>query len=255
MNKLCSIAILIAFWSLIVFGVQPSLAVGGTLADQNTRALECGVSSESLDEVEALVKAGSFSEGEGVALVSPLLTACEKGLPVAPLQDKLAEGLAKQVAPLRIVQALNVKLEAYGNASLLLNRHMKSVTPEVLGVVGEGLSRGVSQQDFEDYVAEYNAQPPEIFLTGAEMISLLGQIGFDPEQTRTMLEAGFVSGGLTPQWRYLVRVVLVARQRGVADSTIGEAAAAVLSERGTVNDVSARLGFTSRSMTGRATSQ
>ncbi|WP_319542071.1 hypothetical protein [uncultured Pseudodesulfovibrio sp.] len=255
MNKLCRLVILSVCLSWVVFGVQSGWAAGDTFAQIRARALECGVPSESLDEVGALVQAKAIPDKEGAMLVSPLCIACEKELPVGPLQEKLAEGLAKQVAPLRIVQALNDKLKAYVNARFLLKRYMQSVSPEILGIVGEGLARSVPQQDFEVYAAEYHSQPSGLFLTGAEMVSLLGQIGFDADQTRAMLEAGFASGGLTPQWRYLVRVVLVARQRGVSDDAIGEAAAAVLSENGTVNDVSARLGFTSRSLTGRSKSQ
>ncbi|BDQ37289.1 hypothetical protein SYK_16490 [Pseudodesulfovibrio nedwellii] len=251
MNKLCKVILASVLFVLVVFGVQPSRAESDSFAGMKERAVECGVSSEVLNEVGELVKAGTFSDDEGTALVTPLFAACEKKLPIAPLQDKLAEGLAKQVAPLRIGLALQVKLNAYENARRLLNRHLEPVASDVLIIVGEGLSRGVSEHDFEAYLAKFYGQPPEIFLTGAEMISLLGQIDFDPEQTRSMLKAGFASGGLTPQWRYLVRVVLIARQRGISDNVIGEVSSGVLSEMGTVNDVSARLGFTSRSMTGK----
>ena len=253
MVKYFSIFMLTFLLSLTVMGGQAAFAEG-SFAATSGRAISCGVSPESVGQVEALVREGGLTDAEGAILISPLLAACEKHLPSAPFEDKLAEGLAKRVAPQRINAALDAKLSAYGVARALLERHLDPVDPNVLSIVGEGLCRGAERQDFESFIAQYHAQPAKEFLAGVEMVSLLGQIDFDSVQTHAMIEAGFNSGGLTPQWRYIIRIVLVARQRGLSDTVIGEAATAVLAEGGAVSDVSARLGFTSRNLTGRSNS-
>jgi len=220
-------------------------------ADLVERARTCGVFSGTIDQVNSSVLDGSLEEAEGEKLLSPLVAACENKLPLAPFEDKLAEGLAKHIPPLLIARALNKKLDEYKFAKGLLGAPAKDADPQLLIVLGEGLSKGVPRQDFEGYVSSYGDQASEPFLVGMEMASLLSQAGFDYKLTSSILDAGFAANSLSPQWRYFIRIVLVARQRGLSDDFIAEAAKGVLGDGGSLGDASTRLGFTSRDLTGR----
>jgi hypothetical protein len=241
---------------LAFFILSASCAWAGDagLAKMADRVRECGVSSGMIGQIESSTIEGSFSEAEAVLLLSPFVAVCADSLPLAPFEDKLAEGLAKRVGPSSIVRALDRKLDEYRFARDLLQSSRGSVDPKSLVVLGEGLSKGVSRQDFENYVLSYGEHAFDQFLIGMEMTSLLSQTGFDFRLTRSMLDVGFAGNNLSPEWRYFVRIVLVARQRGLTDDAIAEAAGTVLEDSGSLADVAVRLGFTSRDLSGRGLS-
>lgn len=254
MNRLCKIFCLLLVLLLLGSGGHPAFAAKALRSDESDPFSKCGTVSDVVDRVRSLVKGGSLSPSDGESLLAPLLAACTQELPMAPLEDKLSEGLAKHVPTPLIVRALDQKVSEYCFAQSLLSSNLENVDPQLFVVVGEGLSKGVPHNYFESYVVEFSSQDPEMFLTGAEMTSYLGQAGFDYGLTRTMLLAGFESDALSSQWRYFIRLVLVARQRGLSDEKIGKVAAEVLAENGTLSDVSSKLGFTSRSLTGKVKS-
>lgn len=237
-----------------LLSTQVPWAYAGIPADMIARARTCGVFSGTLDGIESSLVDGSLSEADGTQLVSLLISVCEAKLPLAPFEDKLAEGLAKKVSPPFIVRALDKKFDEYLFARELLQASGEVVAPQLLIVLGEGLSKGVPRDHFEKYVSSYAGQAEESFLAGMEMTSLLSQAGFDYQLTQSMLDAGFSSGGIPSQWRYFIRIVLVARQRGESDVAIAKAAKTVLADGGSLADVSSLLGFTSRDLTGRGIS-
>lgn len=233
------------------FPARPAGAGAASLSTLADRARECGVYSETVDRVRSSVAAGDLSEADGASLLRPLIEACDLKLPLAPLEDKLVEGLSKRVRPPLIVRALQTRIADYLFVAELLPGPRGEIDPRVLVALGEGVAKGTPREDVEAYVGGFSGQPPDAFLTGAEMVSLLGQAHFDYGLTRKVLEAGFGAGSLAPEWRYFIRLVLIARQRGLPDRDIAAGAAAVLADGGTLGDVSIRLGFTSRSLTGR----
>lgn len=251
MSKCCRFIYVASLTFIVFLTASAARAAESSLSDAVARARQCGVLSETIDAVGARVEDGTVSKSDGAKLLAPLLTACEKQLPLAPLADKLSEGLAKHVAPPLVVRVLKRKLEAYVFARSLLNGHYESQEPQLLVVVGEGVFEGVNRADFETFFSVFSSEAAEPFLVGAHMTSLLGQIGFDFGLTRSMLEAAFDVGGPSQDWRYFVRLVLVARKRGVTDQAIADAARDALSQNGSPDDVSARLGFTGRNMTGQ----
>lgn len=256
MSKHCSLHTLALLLAVcLAFQALPAEAQDDGLLSLAARARECGVCSETLDRVLDSAGEGRLTEPEGSALILPLIEACDLKLPLKPFCEKLEEGLSKHVRPQLIVRALKVKVEDYVFSRALLPGPPDKINPRLLTVLGEGLSKGTPRADVEAYVVEFSPQPAESFLAGAEMVCLLGQARFDYRLTRTMLDAGFASGGLTPEWRFFIWTVLVARQRGIADPQIAHEAVQVLADRGTPSDVASRLGFSSRSLSGRPSAE
>ncbi|AMK10827.1 MAG: hypothetical protein AB7E51_13225 [Pseudodesulfovibrio sp.] len=253
MSKHCSLHTL-AFLLAVCLSFQalPAGAQDESLSSLAARARECGVCSETLDRVLDSAGESQVTEPEGASLIRPLIEACDLRLPLNPFCEKLEEGLSKHVRPPLIVRALQLKIEDYVFARSLLPGPQEEINPRLLTILGEGLSKGTPRADVEAYVGEFSSQPPEPFLAGAEMVCLLGQVRFDYGLTRTMLEAGFKSGGLDGEWRFFIWTVLVARQRGITDPQIAHEAVLVLADKGAPSDVSSRLGFSSRNLSGRS---
>lgn len=219
------------------------------------RARKCGVFVGTVDDLRSRVSAGALSDDQAAGLLSPLLDACVDQLPVAPFEDKLAEGLSKRVPPQRIIPVLEKWLAQYRFARKLLLTTRGTLPGEGLLLLGEGLTKGVPERDFEAYMKDFGGQPETSFLTGLAMTSYQGQAGFDPAQTRRILTQAAANGSIGPEWRYFVRIILAARKRGVSDQAIADAAVATLRDGKSVNDVVTRLGFTGRSLSGRPASE
>ncbi|OIQ49077.1 hypothetical protein BerOc1_00997 [Pseudodesulfovibrio hydrargyri] len=252
LHTLRTLALLLAL--CLAFPARPAGAGDAGLASMAERAGECGLSSETVDRVRTAVASGDLSEADGASLFEPLIEACGLGLPLGPLEDKLEEGLSKRVRPALIVRALRTRIDDYLFVAELLPGPRDKVDPRVLTALGEGVAKGTPREEVQAYVGEFSGQSADSFLTGAEMVSLLGQARFDYALTRAVLKAGFDAGSLTPEWRYFIRLVLIARQRGLKDRDVAAGAAAVLDDRGSLGDLSIRLGFTNRSLTGRSVS-
>ncbi|QGY38606.1 hypothetical protein GM415_00080 [Pseudodesulfovibrio cashew] len=243
------------FCLLGVLLLLPAGAHCGDASDVARRAEKCGVSAKTVELVRARVDAGSVSEAQADGLLSPLLDACVERFPLDPMQDKLAEGLAKHVPALVITRALLERLEGYRFARELLLTSTGTLDSEALVAVAEGVGEGVPRDDFKRYVSRFANLSPEAFRTGVIMTSLQGQAGFDFGLTSQVVEAGIKNRSLSPQWRYLVRIILAARRRGIDDPAIAAAAVAVLEEGGPVSSVMAKLGFTGRNLSGRTESE
>jgi len=227
----------------------PALA-GGTFAAGADKARRCGVSGEIVNTLASLMARGTLDEGQAEALLAPLLDACGEKLPLAPIEDKLAEGLAKNVPPERIAPVLGQRVADYRRGRVLLTTGRGDATPEALTVVGEGLAMGASEADFAAYLAAFGKLPEPTFLTGLSMVSYQGQAGFPPDLTLGVIREGVEAGSLGDGYRYLVRIILAARRRGLGDAAIAEAARATLRDGKPVTDVVTRLGFTGRSLSG-----
>jgi hypothetical protein len=78
--------------------------------------------------------------------------------------------------------------------------------------------------------------------------ALLGQLGFRADLLDPLLQEGLTHGALGMEWRKLAGIVVLARQRMVADEAIAAAAGDVLKRRGGLRELLPQLGFTSRSL-------
>lgn len=220
---------------------------GGELEDVTMRARNCGVSEVALDQAKGL------PSDAAVSVISPLLAACVDRLPLAPLETKLAEGIAKRVPVPMITRVLDRQLNSYRFARELLLTTVGTTDVAALKTVGDGVVEGVSRSDFTDFATSFGDRPDELFQAGLTMVSLQGQAGFDYDLTRRILDQGFAKGTLTPEWKYFVRIILAARKHSIDDRIVADAAVAVLDEGGPVSDVLPTLGFTGRDLgSGRA---
>lgn len=250
MNKLCNI-LTIASLTIALLLALSALAASDAGADVGAELRLCGVSEPFLDQTHASVESGVLKSVDEATLLGALAEVCRTGLPVAPFEDKVAEGLAKRVPSIRIKIALTAMQQHYLEASDILSAVGRD-SHDLIVVVGDGMVKGTPASDFRSYVNSYSDQPEQAFGVGLSMISYLGQSSFDYLLSDSILSSGFQTATLSTEWRYLVRVVLIARQRGISDVDVAKSAQKVLSAGGSLADVAADLGFTLRSMSGRS---
>lgn len=253
MSRLCSKLAFLAFAAVVVLAAHVAQAGTFTSSEAVSAARECGVSDSMIQRLSASVDNGSMTAADGKLLLDSLVRVCQEQLPIAPFETKVAEGLAKRIPPVRILPALDVMQNQYGSARNILSS-AGLVDISTVSLMGDGLAKGVSAETFKSYTDSYADQPHALFSNGLAMTSFLSQAGFDYGLTQSVLDSGFEAGTLTDQWRYLVRVVLIARKRGISDAEVAEAAQTSLSGGGSLTDVAARLGFTLRDMSGRSIS-
>lgn len=253
MSRLCRKLTFLALTAALFLAAP--VAMAGAVASSETAAAArgCGVSASIIEELDADVSGGGMAEADAIALIDSIGAACRDGLPTAPFEDKLEEGRAKRISPVRILPALEAMRNQYGVARGMLSS-VGVTDADSVTIMGDGLVKGVPSTTFRAYVEKYGAQPKPQFLNGLTMTSFLSQAGFDYQLTDSILETGFESGSIADQWRYLVRVVLIARKRGIDDVSVAEAARNSLSGGGSLTDLASSLGFTLRDMSGRSIS-
>ncbi|WP_419785084.1 hypothetical protein [Pseudodesulfovibrio sp.] len=253
MNRCCK-GVILAAGLLTCLAAAPALA-DDSFASATEAVRQCGVSGTLLDDLAARVTRGEVDQAVVEKLLVPLLEVCADKLPTSPLEDKLAEGLAKSVPPERIVPVLSRRAVLLVVARNLLLKERGEASKNAVSLLGEGLDSGVPKTDFLSYLKEFGKQPEADFLIGLAMVSYQGQVGFPVDLTLDIIRQGGAGKSLSEGWRYLVRIIIAARSRGVDDPTVARAAREALRNGEPVTGVVTRLGFTGRSLSGVSDNQ
>lgn len=239
--------------SLIVFiPANLALAEDVWVGKITEKALECGVSPYVVEQLKFSEGHGEVEEQYKVALLASLINACNQGLPVRPFELKLTEGLSKQVHPSKIVVVMDRMRLKYIEAQSILETEIENDDPELLTIVGDGLVNGVSVDFFRTFLARHKDLKAPRLSIGLEMASYLVQYGFNQSYVNDLVDSYSIAPKISQSWRYFVRVVIVARERGISDLAIRDAAIKGLQNSGSPNDVASLLGFTLRNMRGQS---
>ena len=125
----------------------------------STTALLAAESGNGVDQ--AMDKAG-FTEKQVLEVENTLNFARQKGLPEDVIADKLQEGIAKQIAPDRIIQAIERITSRYHHAHVLAGNLVKgqqNVT-QLGNIVAAGMTAGLTIQDAEKITADFKEKQP-----------------------------------------------------------------------------------------------
>lgn len=161
-----------------------------------------------------------------------LRTARMDNLPLEPCMGKIEEGLAKRICTGAITQALERKIDDYRFVQTLIPGVVpegagKSFSEADLTILGDSLSSGVSRQKLAGFIELAPPAPLPMLAIAVENLALLKQIGFDEGLAEQILFTGLRLKRFTPSWRYLARVIVVARNKGITDRDITQAAGVV----------------------------
>lgn len=102
-----------------------------------------------IEDLAALLEARNFAPETSARIMEQVRAARENGLPLMPVIDKVHEGLAKQVEPARIAQAVEQVCERYSYAytrtrGLFSDREQAAQAGNMLA---EAMAAGLSRQD------------------------------------------------------------------------------------------------------------
>jgi len=155
--------ILLLASSAFADAVDQSLVQVPAPIKERTRAIiQKGVPSEDAIQLIQSMNANLFQEEQILKGQSIIIEAQDRGLPTKPVINKAFEGMAKQVAPERILQAMEAVSSRYAFAF----DHARSITPntEQAGWLGnmlaESLAAGLKEQDASQIMSQLQEQSP-----------------------------------------------------------------------------------------------
>jgi hypothetical protein len=216
-------------------------------------ARSAGIQDTLLNRILTLSVDYQISSNEVVNLLDILRSAQVDGLPIGPLVAKLEEGLAKRAAPAAIAAAMERQIEDYRYVRSLIGTVVsddskESISDVDLTILAGSLSGGLSRHDLALFLREAPAAPISMLAIAAENLALMKQIGFEEKHTRQILLTGLRLKCFTPSWRYLSRVIVLARKRGISDLEITEATIGAMKDKSDLRDLMATLEFTGRDL-------
>ena len=122
------------------------------------------------------------------------------------------------------------------------------VSDEQLNTMVDSLSGGISREELTYFIQQAPPAQTSMVTVAVENLALLNQVGFERNLTHKMLYTGLRLKRFNQSWRYLARVIVVARKRGIPDQDIANATIQALEDKLDLRDLMTTLGFTGRDL-------
>ncbi len=188
-------------------------------------------SSPSFDAAgwRALLLAHGFSPAQAASVVLALERAESRQLPVSALENRLCEGLARHATPATILQVLDDRQAGLVRADEVARRGssqgvgLRDRTSSLVRLA-DAFSMGVPPAEVQVLVpaAARAGRSLDDVSRSAELMGRLARLGFQPADTREVLQAALVEGWTRPRLDGLVGVFVAARGRGLAPGRVRE---------------------------------
>jgi len=216
-------------------------------------ARSAGIPEADLNRVLALSVDQRLSAAEIEVLLKTLRMAWLDCMYLEPFLNKIEEGLRKRIPTQTIGLALSQKVDDYRFVRNVLQRispesQKNSTSCREVSTIAESLSVGVSRQELERFIEQAPQSPVPMLAVAVENLALLRQIDFSEELANQILFTGLRLKQFTPSWRYLAKVIVAARNRGISDQDITQATITALYEELDLRELMARLAFTERDL-------
>jgi len=187
---------------------------------------------------------GRLSAEECAAIEAAVEDARQQDLPASPFAAKIEEGLAKRMRGIAILQAIDTMRGDYAFARAALSKSGTAPTTEDIVTTGDSLRLGLSRTELSGLA---DMKPPAAVLaTASRTLAYLNAVDFPPRLSNDIILQGIRRGSLAPDWTQLYRVVQRARQAGLTDTTVTDAAVRTLDEGEQLPALLLELGFTTR---------
>ena len=192
-------------------------------------ALKSGVAEQDLQSVMRLAAAQKYSAATMTAFVQQLAAVRRDDLPIAPVRDKLLEGMAKKVPPESILSVTSQWQGALKDAASTVRRmeerglkYDKAGERETLIILGAGLRQRYGAKDAFSGLAE-SAREGGRMASGAGNLIAAGNLAdllllhnVTPTQALELPMISLRAGYTTKQIQTLQRTVLDQLRQGVA---------------------------------------
>jgi hypothetical protein len=143
---------------------QSLVQMPASIKDRTRAMIQKGVPSEDAIQLVQAMNANRFQEEQIVKGQTIVLETQDRGLPTKPVINKAFEGMAKQVAPERTLQAM----EAVSSRYAFAYDQARSITKntEQAGRLGnmlaESLAAGLKEQDASKIMSQLQEQSPKM---------------------------------------------------------------------------------------------
>lgn len=143
---------------------QSLVQVPAPIKDRTRAMIQKGVPSEDAIQLIQAMIANRFQEEQILKAQAIVLEAQGRGLPTKPVINKALEGMAKQVAPERTLQAMEAVSARYAFAfdqarSLTKNTEQVGRLGDMLA---ESLAAGLKEQDASQVISQLQEQSPKM---------------------------------------------------------------------------------------------
>jgi hypothetical protein len=252
-----TLLIIMVFFLVAAFYLGPAGAkaqgMEQGIAEAMQAARAAGVPEVVLTRVLTLSLDHRLSPPDVNSFLTTLRSARTNNLAVEPFLSKIEEGLAKGIPPKSIAIALEQKIDDYRFVQDLVRRKGPvrapgAISAEDLTVLVDSLSAGVSRQELDRFMETAPPVPAAMLAIAVDNLALLKQTDLNADLINRMLITGLRLKGFTPSWRYLAKVVVAARAKGISGEQIAEATVAALEEKRDLRELMYALGFTSRDL-------
>ncbi|MDQ7032380.1 MAG: hypothetical protein Q9M37_06660 [Desulfonauticus sp.] len=186
-------------------------------------------------------------------LLQVLLMAQHKQVSLSLLISKIEEGLAKKVPPQIIAQALLKEIDNYCYVRNLLKTFFscapeKLISNKVVKTIVDSLSLGLSRKELAQFIKSAPIAPLSMLAIAIENLALLKQIHFNPDMAKQIMFTGLRYKSFSSDWRYVAKIIALAKKRNLSDKQITKAALQILRHKQHLNKLMELLGFTSRNL-------
>lgn len=178
MKKISFLAILVVFQAAIAIGNEPELGLAGSVSDQISasarQVIRAGVDVGSVSEVTGVMLQNGF-ENEQILRAHAIMTEAHRAeLPLQPIVNKVFEGVAKQVSPDIILNAMDAVRSrndfAFSRAGLLVAQADKK--GQLGRTLAAGIAAGLSFEDADRMVKTVQQRAESITSDQAHALAL-----------------------------------------------------------------------------------
>ena len=209
-------------------------------------ARQKGIPEDILEYLLAYSIDNSVASDNVVNVILILVRVKENGLKLAPFQEMIRAGIAKQVTPDRIELGLNELWSdhLFARELLAVKSGASSKQTEItMQLFVESLELGLSRQELRELCEGAPTVTLEMLAIAARNKAYLKQIGFDGELTDKILSTGLANASLTPGWASFYRLAAASKRKGVSEGMIAQAAIDALKKNEDMRNVMRKLGF------------
>ncbi len=200
---------------------------------------------EVLDRVLSAALDNQLEPEQARSILTLFLDACDQSLPLDPLADKTAEGLAKRVPGSRLLPVLQ---NLSDDMAFAAERLGPDAQPAAVAQAGSALAAGMDRADFQAVLDLAPEAPPAMWATALEATALMLAQGYPRQPLLDLMALGLKQGKLTPEWRHLPTLAVRAEKRGLDRERILAVARDALDQGRTIRQFMEDLGFTGRDL-------
>jgi hypothetical protein len=206
---------------LLPLAAYPQKTVPTTWSELRQACRSAGIDSESTDEIIHRCQEQGVSVQEAHAMLSPGRHAATEGLPLKPVMDKIAEGLAKGIPPQVIAQAADQRVTHLASAAEIIeSANPKLRVDDVIIPAARAMEIGVAPEVVSSVITAGHDRPARELAATLEACESLHLAGFGSDEIEPIAVDCMNRHLRRVEMRRVVRYATQQRTRGMETNRI-----------------------------------